>query len=75
MEDIIFLLFLVSHHFHLHHILNIEFICRLPFTLVSFVIGMDDPNDPSISINDALNDDKRIKYHNDYLSNLLASIK
>lgn len=36
---------------------------------------MDDPNDPSISIKDALNDEKRIKYHNDYLSNLLASIK
>ncbi|KAK2429304.1 beta-glucosidase [Trifolium repens] len=37
--------------------------------------GMDDPNDPSISIKDALNDVKRITYHNDYLSNLLASIK
>jgi len=36
---------------------------------------MDDSNDPSISIKDALNDEKRIKYHNDYLSNLLASIK
>ncbi|KAF8378817.1 hypothetical protein HHK36_030166 [Tetracentron sinense] len=37
--------------------------------------GMDDPNNPFISIKDALKDEKRIKYHNDYLSNLLASIK
>lgn len=37
--------------------------------------GMDDPNSPFISIKDALKDEKRIKYHNDYLSNLLASIK
>ncbi|XP_014492884.1 beta-glucosidase 40 [Vigna radiata var. radiata] len=37
--------------------------------------GMDDPNNPSISIKDALKDGKRIKYHNDYLVNLLASIK
>ncbi|XP_020206710.1 beta-glucosidase 40 [Cajanus cajan] len=36
--------------------------------------GMDDPNDPSISIKDALKDEKRIKYHNDYLTNLRASI-
>ncbi|RDX87200.1 Beta-glucosidase 40, partial [Mucuna pruriens] len=36
--------------------------------------GMDDPNDPFISIKDALKDEKRIKYHNDYLINLLASI-
>ncbi|XAR55927.1 Beta-glucosidase, partial [Bertholletia excelsa] len=37
--------------------------------------GMDDANDPSISLEAALKDEKRIKYHNDYLSNLLASIK
>ncbi|KAF8378780.1 hypothetical protein HHK36_030129 [Tetracentron sinense] len=37
--------------------------------------GMDDPNSPFISIKDALKDEKRIKYHNDYLSNVLASIK
>ncbi|KAA8532913.1 hypothetical protein F0562_032970 [Nyssa sinensis] len=37
--------------------------------------GMDDSNSPFISIKDALKDEKRIKYHNDYLSNLLASIK
>lgn len=37
--------------------------------------GMDDPNSPFISLKDALKDEKRIKYHRDYLSNLLASIK
>ncbi|XP_058194871.1 beta-glucosidase 40-like isoform X2 [Rhododendron vialii] len=37
--------------------------------------GMDDPNSPFIPRNSALKDEKRIKYHNDYLSNLLASIK
>ncbi|EYU28849.1 hypothetical protein ABFS82_12G093200 [Erythranthe guttata] len=37
--------------------------------------GMDDGNSPSTSINDALNDKKRIKYYNDYLTNLLAAIK
>lgn len=38
-------------------------------------VGMDDPNDSFKSVKDALKDEKRIKYHNDYLSNLLASIK
>ncbi|KAG8074016.1 hypothetical protein GUJ93_ZPchr0006g42199 [Zizania palustris] len=37
--------------------------------------GMDDSNNPFISIKDALQDTKRIKYHNDYLTNLAASIK
>ncbi|XP_076927128.1 beta-glucosidase 40-like [Bidens hawaiensis] len=37
--------------------------------------GMDDPNDPSISLDDALKDEKRVKYFNDYLTNLLAAIK
>ncbi|KAI3429192.1 uncharacterized protein J3R85_008621, partial [Psidium guajava] len=37
--------------------------------------GMDDPNPPLINIKAALKDQKRIKYHNDYLTNLLASIK
>ncbi|KAF7124159.1 hypothetical protein RHSIM_Rhsim12G0135400 [Rhododendron simsii] len=37
--------------------------------------GMDDANNPFTSQKDALKDEKRIKYHNDYLSNLLASIK
>lgn len=36
---------------------------------------MDDPNSPFISLKDALKDEKRISYHRDYLSNLLASIK
>ncbi|XP_008792724.2 beta-glucosidase 6 isoform X2 [Phoenix dactylifera] len=37
--------------------------------------GMDDPNNPFISTKDALKDDKRIKYHTDYLSNLSAAIR
>ncbi|KAK9107306.1 hypothetical protein Syun_023317 [Stephania yunnanensis] len=37
--------------------------------------GMDDPNDALKPLKDALKDQKRIKYHNDYLANLLASIK
>ncbi|CAL9096597.1 unnamed protein product [Musa acuminata var. zebrina] len=37
--------------------------------------GMDDFNNPFISIEHALKDDKRIKYHSDYLSNLAASIR
>ncbi|KAH8501084.1 hypothetical protein H0E87_016057, partial [Populus deltoides] len=37
--------------------------------------GMDDPNNALTPIKDALKDGKRIKYHNDYLTNLLASIK
>ncbi|KAL5759384.1 hypothetical protein ACOSQ2_018222 [Xanthoceras sorbifolium] len=37
--------------------------------------GMDDPNNPFTSIKDALKDEKRIKYHHDYLASLLASIK
>lgn len=37
--------------------------------------GMDDANNPLISITNALKDEKRIKYHNDHLMNLLAAIK
>ncbi|KAK1416003.1 hypothetical protein QVD17_31791 [Tagetes erecta] len=37
--------------------------------------GMDDPNNPFISLKDALKDAKRVKYHNDYLTSLLAAIK
>ncbi|XP_047323231.1 beta-glucosidase 40-like [Impatiens glandulifera] len=37
--------------------------------------GMDDGNSMFISIKNALNDQKRIRYHEGYLSNLLASIK
>ncbi|KAL6622973.1 hypothetical protein ACP70R_032852 [Stipagrostis hirtigluma subsp. patula] len=36
--------------------------------------GMDDSNSPFISLKNALKDEKRIKYHNDYLTNLAASI-
>eukprot|EP01018_Ginkgo_biloba_P011743 Gb_21209 [translate_table: standard] len=37
--------------------------------------GMDDPNRPFISLSKALQDDKRIRYHRDYLSNLSAAIR
>ncbi|XWS34177.1 hypothetical protein CRYUN_Cryun21dG0018100 [Craigia yunnanensis] len=37
--------------------------------------GMDDPNMILTPIEDALKDEKRIKYHTDYLTNLLAAIK
>lgn len=37
--------------------------------------GMDDPNNLLTPIKQALKDDKRIRYHNDYLTNLLAAIK
>lgn len=40
-----------------------------------FITGMDDPNNRFTPIKEALKDDKRIKYHNDYLTNLLAAIK
>ncbi|KAG6759883.1 hypothetical protein POTOM_036377 [Populus tomentosa] len=36
--------------------------------------GMDDPNHALTPIKDALKDEKRIKYHKDYLTSLLASI-
>ncbi|XP_066372271.1 beta-glucosidase 34-like isoform X2 [Miscanthus floridulus] len=37
--------------------------------------GMDDSNSPFITLENALKDAKRIKYHNDYLTNLAASIR
>ncbi|KAL1823408.1 hypothetical protein ACET3Z_010186 [Daucus carota] len=37
--------------------------------------GMDDQNRHFISLNKALNDEKRISYHRDYLSNLSAAIR
>lgn len=37
--------------------------------------GMDDPNRPHTSLEKALQDDKRIIYHRDYLSNLSAAIR
>ncbi|KAK1416006.1 hypothetical protein QVD17_31794 [Tagetes erecta] len=37
--------------------------------------GMDYQNIPSLPIEEALKDDKRIKFHNAYLTNVLAAIK
>lgn len=37
--------------------------------------GMDDGNNPLKPIKEALKDEKRIKYHHDYLQSLLAAIK
>lgn len=37
--------------------------------------GMDDLNRPYIGLDKALQDDKRIEYHRDYLSNLSAAIR
>lgn len=36
---------------------------------------MDDPNDALKPVKEALKDEKRIRYHNGYLTNLLAAIK
>jgi beta-glucosidase len=40
-----------------------------------FFAGMDDSNSPFIPLKKALKDSKRIKYHNDYLTNLADSIR
>ncbi|KAG6598631.1 Beta-glucosidase 40, partial [Cucurbita argyrosperma subsp. sororia] len=37
--------------------------------------GMDDPNNPFKPIKEALKDEKRIRYHDGYLTSLLAAIK
>ncbi|XP_057458463.1 beta-glucosidase 25 isoform X2 [Lotus japonicus] len=37
--------------------------------------GMDDPGRPFMTLEKALKDDKRIRYHRDYLSNLSAAIR
>lgn len=37
--------------------------------------GMDDPNKRFIPLEKALNDEKRITFHRDYLSNLSAAIR
>ncbi|KAL2943921.1 putative beta-glucosidase 41 [Bienertia sinuspersici] len=37
--------------------------------------GMDEEDKPHIALNDALQDDKRIDFHRDYLSNLSAAIR
>ncbi|EPS70537.1 hypothetical protein M569_04221, partial [Genlisea aurea] len=47
---------------------------RNPLVLIT-ENGMDDANNPLTPLKDALKDAKRIKYHRDYLSNLLAAIK
>ncbi|KAG4980502.1 hypothetical protein JHK85_034460 [Glycine max] len=36
---------------------------------------MDDPSGPFRTLEKALNDDKRIRYHRNYLSNLTAAIR
>ena len=36
---------------------------------------MDDANSPFIALDKALKDDKRISYHNEYLSNLHIAIR
>lgn len=36
---------------------------------------MDDPNKPFIPLQKALKDEKRIRFHGDYLSNLSAAIR
>ncbi|KAK9116520.1 hypothetical protein Sjap_015467 [Stephania japonica] len=41
----------------------------------AITVRMDDLNDAFKPLKDALKDQKRIKYHNDYLTNVLASIK
>ncbi|KAL6975335.1 putative beta-glucosidase 41 [Sarracenia purpurea var. burkii] len=37
--------------------------------------GMDDPNTPHTALDKALQDDKRIRFHMDYLSNLSAAVR
>ncbi|CAO2833442.1 unnamed protein product [Amaranthus hypochondriacus] len=37
--------------------------------------GMDEEHKPHVALNDALQDDKRISFHRDYLSNLSAAIR
>lgn len=39
------------------------------------ISGMDEPNKSHIALNVALQDDRRITYHRDYLSNLSAAIR
>lgn len=53
--------------------LNIDFHKITWFKLMS--AGMDDPNRGSIPLEKALQDDKRINFHRDYLTNLSAAIR
>lgn len=39
------------------------------------MLGMDEQDAPHVALNDALQDDKRIDFHRDYLSNLSAAIR
>ncbi|XP_075479903.1 beta-glucosidase 40-like isoform X2 [Primulina tabacum] len=48
---------------------------RNPLVIITENAVMDDGNSPFVSIKYALKDEKRIKYHNDYLTNLLAAIR
>ncbi|TVU30720.1 hypothetical protein EJB05_22355 [Eragrostis curvula] len=60
------------------HLINLysQINLHLIFLSTNFLFGsgMDDANSPFISRKKALKDDKRIKYHNDYLENLAAAI-
>lgn len=40
-----------------------------------YMAGMDDSNSPFSRLENVLQDDKRIQYHNDYMSNLLDAIR
>ncbi|KAG5032989.1 hypothetical protein JHK82_016556 [Glycine max] len=47
----------------------------IPKRICNWRKGMDDPSGPFRTLEKALNDDKRIRYHRDYLSNLSAAIR
>lgn len=57
----------IRFHNFSHKKLNIDF--------DSLKIGMDDPNRPFMPLDKALRDEKRIRFHRDYLSNLSAAIR
>jgi beta-glucosidase len=40
-----------------------------------FMAGMDDANNRFSRLENVLQDDKRIQYHNDYMSSLLDAIR
>lgn len=44
-------------------------------TVVITENGMDELNNPFVNLNKALRDEKRISYHNDYLSELRAAVR
>jgi beta-glucosidase len=43
--------------------------------IIFLTAGMDDPSRPLMTLQKALDDDKRIRYNRDYLSNLSAAIR